>query len=156
MVEDEPYFLRHKGLREDLTLYEFGRILYHFIQRRGGFLSSRKGKAKDTGVIFKGKDNMEGVRNTEALLHERTLGETLYEILPKEGEAFYVRKDQDGKEVRVRARYTLREMYVEEFEKLWQRQAENLGLVNKSVAVKRKVYIKGSFDQNVIKLSLRT
>ena len=149
-----PYLLRHKGLREDLTLHEFGRILYHFIQRRG-FLSSRKGKAKETGAIYKGKDNMEGVESTRALLQERTLGETLYEILPKDGEAFYIRKDIDGKEVRVRARYTLREMYVEEFEKLWQRQVGNLGLLNKSVAVKRKVFIKGSFDQkrNQAKLS---
>jgi len=149
-----PYLLRKKGLYEDLTLQEFGRILYHFIQRRG-FLSSRKGKAKDTGVIYKGKENMDGVDDTRQLLQNRTLGEALYEVHPKEGEAFFIRKDEKGKEVRVRARYTLREMYVEEFEKLWERQADQLGISDKQVPVKKRVYLKGSPQQkrNQAKLS---
>lgn len=145
-LKQNPYQLRHKALREDITLYEFGRILYHFIQRRG-FLSSRKGKAKDSGVIFKGKDNMAGVENAREMLENRTLGQMLFELHPIENESFYIRKDINDKEIRIRARYTLREMYVEEFEKIWQRQSKPLNLEEKMIAVKRKVYLKGSFEQ---------
>ncbi len=141
-----PYLLRKKGLHEDLTLFEFGRILYHFIQRRG-FMSNRKGKAKDTGVIYKGKENMDGVDETRELLQNRTLGEALFEIHPKEGEAFFIRKDIKGKEVRVRARYTLREMYVDEFDRLWEKQSARLGLTDKMVSIRRKVFLKGTINQ---------
>ncbi|PLX20332.1 MAG: CRISPR-associated protein Csn1, partial [Marinilabiliales bacterium] len=41
-IKLDPYELREKALVEELSLYELGRIFYHFIQRRG-FLSNRKG-----------------------------------------------------------------------------------------------------------------
>ena len=50
-----PYSLREKAIGAEISRMEYGRILYHFIQRRG-FLSSRKGS--EEGAIFKGKDNM--------------------------------------------------------------------------------------------------
>jgi CRISPR-associated endonuclease Csn1 len=46
--------------------------------------------------------------------------------------------DEEGNVLRVRARYTLREMYIEEFERIWQRQAEHLGLENIKVSSKKK------------------
>ena len=52
----DPYDLRAKALSEILTLEEFGRILYHLIQRRG-FLSSRKGNDDPTTLFEKGNPN---------------------------------------------------------------------------------------------------
>ena len=37
----EPYFLRAKGITDELTPYEFGRVLYHLCERRG-FKSNKK------------------------------------------------------------------------------------------------------------------
>lgn len=36
-IEMNPWELRYKGLREELTTYQFGRILLHLCQRRGAF-----------------------------------------------------------------------------------------------------------------------
>ncbi|MGB2822777.1 MAG: type II CRISPR RNA-guided endonuclease Cas9 [Phycisphaerae bacterium] len=41
-----PYPLRKKGVRRQLTLHEFGRVLYHLSQRRG-FRSNKKIAPKD-------------------------------------------------------------------------------------------------------------
>jgi CRISPR-associated endonuclease Csn1 len=98
-------------------------------------------------VIYKGKENMEGVESTKLLLENRTLGEMMYELHPKEKEAFYIRRNSEGKETRIRARYTLREMYVEEFERLWERQAEGLGLNLTEVTFRKRVKAKGSFEK---------
>lgn len=136
-----PYVLRTKALSEPISLEEFGRILYHFIHRRG-FLSSRKGK--DDGAIFKGKEGMVGIDQTRQMVGEDTLGSKLFNYLPVDGTPFKRIMDQEGKDVRVRARYTLREMYVVEFEKIWQKQAPALGLLEKDVAIKRNILMKGN------------
>src|SRR5690606_32435233 len=111
-----PYSLREKALHEDLTLYEMGRVLYHLVQRRG-FLSNRKGK--DDGKIYKGKEGMTGISETLEQIQGKTLGSFLNFIAPKEGEPFRLITDENGNELRVRARYTLRDMYIEEFEQIW-------------------------------------
>lgn len=140
-----PYHLRDKALNEDLTLMEMGRVLYHLIQRRG-FLSNRKGK--DDGAIYKGKPGMIGIDETQKQISDSTLGSFLNSIYPKEGEPFKLITDENGKELRVRARYTLRDMYVEEFEKIWNRQTNVLNLESK-VAVKTKVrFLKGNLTNN--------
>jgi len=125
-----PYILRDKALHVDLTLYELGRVLYHLIQRRG-FLSNRKGK--DDGAIYKGKEGMIGIAKTQQQIENKTLGSFLNSIYPKQGEPFKLITDENGNEIRVRARYTLRDMYVEEFDRIWSRQAEQLGLNEKNV-----------------------
>ncbi len=140
-----PYLLREKGLSEDLTLFEMGRVLYHLIQRRG-FLSNRKGK--DEGKIYSGKEGMTGILATQKHLTEKTLGKYLMSILPKEGEPFKVITDENGNELRVRARYTLRSMYIEEFELIWNRQAKQLGLSNKTAAKSKVLFLKGSLTEN--------
>ncbi len=134
-----PYELRKKGVTENISRQELGRILYHFIQRRG-FLSSRKGK--EDGKIFTGKDQMTGIDETRKNLQNRTLGTYLYEIAPKKGEKYRFRTE------RVRARYTLRDMYVREFETLWNRQAAHLELDNKQMPQKRHIYLKGTSTNN--------
>jgi len=137
----DPYYLRFKALNENINPYEFGRILYHFIQRRG-FVSSRKGK--EDGTIYKGKDNMSGVDETKNLINSNTLGKSLYEIKPKDNVSYYKIFDENGKELRVRGRYTLRDMYIEEFDKIWEKQSINLKLNSKNILVKKVRFLKDS------------
>lgn len=130
-----PYELRKRALSEALTRPELGRIFYHLIQRRG-FLSNRKGK--EDGKIFNGKDRIAGIDETRKKLGNRTLGEYLYEIVPKKGEKYVYRPE------RARARYTLRDMYIREFETIWNRQAFRLGLDREQVEQKRQFLLKGA------------
>lgn len=114
-----PYELRQKALNEKLSLEEIGRIFYHLIQRRGFLSNSRKG-GNDDGAIFKGntKEGKIGIDDTLESIEGKTLGSYLYEIYPKENQPF-----QDGLE-RIRNRYTTRKMYVDEFELIWNKQAQ--------------------------------
>ncbi|MEN9656530.1 MAG: hypothetical protein RL311_1525, partial [Bacteroidota bacterium] len=114
-----PYELRNKALNEKLSLEEIGRIFYHLIQRRGFLSNSRKG-GSDDGTIFKGnpKEGKIGITETQEKIQEKTLGSYLFEIYPNENEPF-----KDGLE-RIRNRYTTRKMYVDEFELIWDKQAE--------------------------------
>lgn len=106
-----PYKLRGKGLNERLSLYEFGRVLFHLNQRRG-FKSNRKtgktGKAKKED----GKVNEEATELQRQIEENdcRTLGEYFAQLNPKEQ--------------RIRDRYTFRNMYENEFDLLWEKQAE--------------------------------
>ncbi len=114
-----PYELRHKALNKELSLEEIGRIFYHLIQRRGFLSNSRKG-GSDDGAIFKGnpKEGKIGITETQENIQDKTLGSYLFEIYPKENQPF-----QDGLE-RIRNRYTTRKMYVDEFELIWNKQAQ--------------------------------
>ena len=114
-----PYELRQKALIEKLSLEEIGRIFYHLIQRRGFLSNSRKG-GTDDGTIFKGnpKEGKIGITETQKNIEDKTLGAYLFEIYPKENQPF-----QDGLE-RIRNRYTTRKMYVDEFELIWNKQAQ--------------------------------
>ncbi len=114
-----PYLLRYRALNEKLTLEEIGRIFYHLIQRRGFLSNSRKG-GSDDGAIFKGniKEGKIGIDDTLESIEGQTLGSYLYSIYPKESQPF-----QNGLE-RIRNRYTTRKMYVDEFEMIWNKQAQ--------------------------------
>ncbi len=104
----DPYALRAKGLDQQLSLFEFGRVLYHLNQRRG-FLSNRKtGKPKDDGVVIKGASDL-----------QRQIEEAGCRTL---GEFFYQQRTQD--EIRIRGHYTFRAMYQHEFDLLWDCQAK--------------------------------
>lgn len=114
-----PYELRQKALTEKLSLEEIGRIFYHLIQRRGFLSNSRKG-GSDDGTIFKGnaKEGKIGITETQESIENKTLGSYLFEIYPKDNQPF-----QNGLE-RIRNRYTTRKMYVDEFELIWNKQAQ--------------------------------
>lgn len=140
-----PYKLRSLAITEQITKHEFGRILFHLIQRRG-FLSSRKG-AED-GAIFKGKDNMAGITDTEALLNGNTLGHTLYNIIPEHKQPFKKIVNEHGIAIRARGRYTLREMYINEFEKIWKKQANNLDLEKETVILRKKYKLTSSLNSS--------
>jgi|TARA_B100001971_G_scaffold169385_1_gene161183 CRISPR-associated endonuclease Csn1 len=106
----DPYSLRSKGLDKKLSLLEFGRVLYHLNERRG-FKSNRKAGSSEDSKIFKSKNDLVGITDTEIAINTggfRTLGEYLYSL--------------DSHELRKRSRYTLRAMYEQEFEMLWGNQ----------------------------------
>jgi len=106
----DPYEVRAKGLHEQLTLFEFGRALYHINERRG-FKSNRKAGYNEESKIFKGNAELTGITETEEAIRAgnfKTLGEYLYHLNPQEQ--------------RRRARYTKREMYEHEFDTLWEAQ----------------------------------
>ncbi|MCH7764539.1 MAG: hypothetical protein IIB95_12525, partial [Candidatus Marinimicrobia bacterium] len=105
-----PYELRANGLDYQLTLLEFGRILYHINERRGFKSNSKAGSSEDS-KIFQSKDGLVGINDTEQAMIDgghRTLGEYLDSL--------------DSNEQRQRSRYTLRSMYEYEFEMLWKKQ----------------------------------
>ena len=136
-----PYELRAKALDGPVSLFELGRIFYHFIQRRG-FLSSRKGT--EEGKIFEGKDHMSGIDATRMLMNGQTLGKALHDISYKEGEKYHYKTDPEGKELRVRALYTQRDMYIDEFQRIWERQARQLRLEQQTIPVRKTRVLKGS------------
>ncbi len=127
-IRMNPYSMRERALQEQISLHELGRIFYHFIHRRG-FLSSRKSK-EDSTIFTKGKpeENILSINETKENIKGTTLGAYLHSISYKEKEPFKLATNDSGNEIRVRGRYTLREMYIEEFERIWKKQAEYYNL----------------------------
>jgi CRISPR-associated endonuclease Csn1 len=118
-----PYELRAKAIQEEISLIELGRIFYHMIQRRGFLSNSRSAGAdiKETSTIFKGdaKIGKIGISDTlKSIEQNKTLGSFLHTIQPKESEPF------SGKLERIRNRYTTRQMYIDEFETIWEFQKQ--------------------------------
>ncbi len=148
-----PYELRDKALKKNITHLELGRVLYHMIQRRG-FVSSRK--EKDTGAIYKGKDDKVGISETKEQMGNRTLGEYLYTIIPPKGQPYKEYRDSNGNLQRARSRYTLRDMYIEEFYYIWQRQAKKLGLDKIKVTQQKVRFISGSMKSGRNKRKIDT
>ncbi len=103
----DVYYLRKKGLYEQLTPLEYGRALYHLNQRRG-FKSTRKAeKAKEDGTVHEATTQLlKEIKDNDC----KTLGEYLATLNPMER--------------RIRNRYTLRQMYEDEFDALWQAQKQ--------------------------------
>ncbi len=114
-----PYFLRWYGLDNELTKEEFGRILFQFAKRRG-FKSSRNGDAKETKIDETDKNTGKiGLNDNQKILDNgfRTLGEYFYTISHLENEPFILKE-------RIRNRVIKRQNYIDEFEKLWEKQKE--------------------------------
>ncbi|MFC5195905.1 type II CRISPR RNA-guided endonuclease Cas9 [Bizionia hallyeonensis] len=116
-----PYELRAKAIGEKISLLELGRVFYHIIQRRGFQSNSRSAGAENNekSVIFKGdlKSGKIGISETaESIIESETLGNYLNDIYPKEHAPF------SGETERIRNRYTTRQMYIDEFETIWEHQ----------------------------------
>ncbi len=108
-----PYEIRKKALYEKVELPELGRAFYHMIQRRG-FLSNSRQQKDEEGKIYEGNpaEGKIGILQTkESLKKSKTLGEYLAGL--------------DSHKERIRNRYTTRQMYIEEFEKIWEEQARH-------------------------------
>ena len=102
-----PYALRKKSLDEKLSPHQLGRIFYHLAHQRG-FQSSRKKQSdEETGIV---KPAITGLYKEMHDAGARTLGEYFAGLNPEQS--------------RIRGRYTHREMFKDEFEKIWQAQKE--------------------------------
>lgn len=132
----DPYELRTKGLDEQLSLHEIGRVLLQINQRRG-FRSNKKEQAKaDAKAKKKSPEKAEKAKapaaekKTEDMLLEmaelekaiqdsgaRTLGEYLYR---KNATLDHRSRVEDDF---IRGRHTQRKMLVEEFDLIWAKQA---------------------------------
>ncbi len=101
-----PYLYRKLALDRPLTKEEFGRAIYHLAQRRG-YRSNRKLDLtdKDVGVV---KERIAGLKSKMEQVHARTLAEYFCTI--------------DPNKERIRARYTDRAMYEDEFRKICEAQ----------------------------------
>ena len=104
-----PYLLRAQALDEKLEPFELGRALYQLAQRRG-FLSNRKTSSKkkdeDRSVVKKEISELgEKIKSSGC----RTLGEYFSRLNPEEE--------------RIRSRWTARQMFADEFEKIWTAQS---------------------------------
>lgn len=117
-----PYQLRAEGLARQLSLAEFGRILFHLNQRRG-FKSNRKAerarkKDEDAGMIESG---VRQLRAEMARLSCPTLGAYLFQ---RSGKGEWVRARPSVSEGdRHYAFYPDRALVTEEFDALWEKQA---------------------------------
>lgn len=102
-----PYKLRARALDHALSAMELGRAFYHLAQRRG-FLSNRKSmkKDEDEGVVKQGIIELAAKIQAAGA---RTLGEYFAGL--------------DPETERIRKRWTARQMYVDEFNAIWQAQA---------------------------------
>lgn len=146
-----PYLLRARGLDHPLSREEFALALFHLGQRRG-FLSNRKApdpeekpaEDADVEIIRKPKatkaPKKKGLKDKIADLAQaipesgtRTLGEHLSRL--------------DPREERIRARYTSRKMYLDEFERLWAAQAPHHALTDKQ----KKAYHSAIFFQRPLR-----
>jgi CRISPR-associated endonuclease Csn1 len=131
----DPYQLRTKALDFELTSYELGRVLLHFVARRG-FLSSKKQVAGDLvddpdtvaylSVIDDKPtdDKEEGAFKADISLVRQAIDEsdakTLGEYLHKLDQGKCKRnRSHDGGHLR-----TDRKMYQDELEKIWQQQSQ--------------------------------
>ncbi|MBL4593632.1 MAG: type II CRISPR RNA-guided endonuclease Cas9 [Flavobacteriales bacterium] len=116
-----PYELRAKAINEEISLVELGRIFYHMIQRRGFLSNSRSAGAENNekSVIFIGDTKIGKIgisETTDSIEDNKTLGSYLNQIQPKEHDSF--KQDLE----RIRNRYTTRQMYIDEFEQIWEKQ----------------------------------
>lgn len=131
----DPYELRAKALDSQLSHYELGRVLLHFVARRG-FLSSKKQVAGDLvddpdTVAYLNelddkptKDKEEGdfkadiavVRKSILETNSRTLGEYLHNL---ETGVCKRNRNHDGGHLR-----TDRKMYKDELAAIWQKQSQ--------------------------------
>ncbi len=102
----DPYDLRRRAVEEKLSPHEIGRLLIHLNQRRG-FLSNRKA---DRGRA----DENKGMLAEISELAEKMGGQTL-------GQYFAAKRDESPLE-RVRGKHTRRQMYLDEFDKIWETQ----------------------------------
>lgn len=119
----ELYDLRVKGLDKRLTLIEFGRILM-MLNKRRGFKSNRKTLAteeakKEEGIVKESILKLQEQIDTHKC---RTVGE-YFALLFKEGDKQPDWPSKDTPIERIRDRFVGRDMYIKEFDLLWERQA---------------------------------
>jgi CRISPR-associated endonuclease Csn1 len=112
LVLTDPYQLRRLALDEQLSPFEIGQMFVHLNQRRG-FQSNRKA---DRARKNENSEMLEEISQLAAEIKaagHRTLGEHLANLVAKPGEIPLQT---------VRRRHTRRDMYLQEFERIWATQ----------------------------------
>lgn len=150
-----PYLLRSKGVTEPLTLLEFGRALFHLSQRRGyrsnrktdqqpeadssdeldangeppKKRAKRKSKATDEQTSARALNADQPVTESATSGKEDTLRvkESISRLQQEMGTLTLGQyfATLDPLEHRIRQRWTGREMYLAEFERLWAEQSKH-------------------------------
>jgi CRISPR-associated endonuclease Csn1 len=111
-----PYFLRARGLDEKLEPHEIGRFFYQLAQRRG-FQSARKNVKRKADAEEEQNKIAAAASDLRAKMDQvsaRTLGEYFARYNPF-----------DSMDEKIRGQYTLREMYKDEFERIWSEQSRH-------------------------------
>ena len=123
LVPLNPYELRARGIKEEISLHELGRAIFHLSKRRG-FLSNRKvdNDEKETG---KTKDAIKNLKGELKELKAHTIGEYLYKLNASVGphqqhKKFSLRFHADGTD---KAIFPDRKLIVDEFKQIWDKQA---------------------------------
>ena len=126
--KNDPLELRSRGINEKLTLGELGQALYHLCQRRG-FRSGRKTAVKPKKEAPQ-KETQEAspAENEEKKEDILAAIEKLQEAIAQSGKrtlgAYLYSLRENDPHHRIRSRHTRRNMYFEEFNMLWDKQAE--------------------------------
>lgn len=106
-----PYIIRASALDEKIEPHPLGRALYHLAQRRG-FKSNRRNARpdakEDEGPVKKSIGELRAAMNS---MGARTLGE------------YFARSTPTAR--RIRARWTARDMYHDEFNQIWDAQEQH-------------------------------
>lgn len=114
IIRKDPYELRARALDEKLEPFEIGRVLLH-INRRRGFKSNRKTQSsKENSVVL---SSIRELENDLQSAGARTLGEYLNNLREARADSL-LRGD-----LRLRGRYTRREMYEQEFDAIFETQS---------------------------------
>ncbi|MDW8332831.1 MAG: hypothetical protein RMM53_01310, partial [Bacteroidia bacterium] len=117
----DPYKIRKEGLERPLTPGEFAVALYHLNRRRGYKSGLKAGNKSEEKPILEG-DPEKGIAGIKDLNYDSVsdtfrIGDKVYPTL---GACLWGLKNQKDK--RIRSRFTRREWYLSEFEKLWEAQ----------------------------------
>ena len=115
----DPYKLRAEALERLLTPHEMGRVLFHLNQRRG-FRSNRITPSDDEGVVRKSTAQLAAdIKESGA----ETLGVFLWKRRETPQRPMLVRARRDGtKKDDLYVNYPTREIYEQEYDKIWERQ----------------------------------
>ncbi len=119
LKKENPYKLRVDALVRQLKPYELGRVLLQLAKRKG-FKSNRKDNKEEGGKLKKGYEEL---KETMVQENARTYGEFLYNRYMKyPDKPIRLTKmfDETGKFLG--GEFPFREVYVEEFEKIWEAQ----------------------------------
>lgn len=115
-----PYELRHKALDEQISLFELGRILLQLAKRKG-FKSNRKDNREEGGKLKAGYEKLLLEMQEKSA---RTYGEYLYLKHinnPKDNLRLKNMFDDTGKFQG--GLFPFREVYQQEFDKIWEKQS---------------------------------
>jgi len=106
---EQLYELRAKAVSEKIDLEELGRVFIHLNKRRG-FLSNRKADNDENNSDYK-----KVIAKLEESRENLTIGQKLYQEL---------KDSRNLQETLIRERTYLRASYIEEFDRIWEKQRQ--------------------------------